>query len=147
LLELGGGAFIVFLLEFLLPRALRYADDATWHVALAKIDITWSDRAVESLLTDFSDVEVEGVVRRCRRRAAFPSEAKASAGVFDTGTVVGGRSVLSQQVGADLLLCYCAEQSGPMRRKSVVILAILRATGVPGSDLDEGASHSEPAPG
>ena len=56
-LELGGGAFIVFLLEVLLPSALGYAGSA-----LAALQVTtlleWSDGAVEALLSDsFDDVE------------------------------------------------------------------------------------------
>ena len=56
-LELGGGAFIVFLLEGCLPSALGYAGSA-----LAALQVTtlleWSDGAVEALLSDsFDDVE------------------------------------------------------------------------------------------
>jgi hypothetical protein len=132
LLELGGGAFIVFLLEFLLPRALRYADDAPWYVALAKIDINWSDQVIDSLLTDYSDAEVEEILRRCRRRAAFPIRSKSSAGTFDTGRKVGGRPVLSQQFGADVLLCYCVEKASRPRRKTVFIMDVVRVSGLPG---------------
>jgi hypothetical protein len=144
LLELGGGAFIVFLLEFLLPRALRYADDATWHVALAKIDITWSDQVIESLLTDYSDAEVEELLRSCQRRAAFPAKSKSSAGIFDTGRKVGDHPVLSQQVGADVLLCYYTEKAGRLARKTVFIIDIVRVLGLPGDESDRGGDRGEP---
>ncbi|HEY6424086.1 MAG TPA: hypothetical protein VIY28_12730 [Pseudonocardiaceae bacterium] len=141
LLELGGGAFIVFLLEFLLPRALRYADDATWHVPLARIDIAWSDQATEALVTDYSDAEVETLLRRCRRRAAFPTKGKVSSGVFDTGGRVGEHCILSQQVGADFLLYYYAERRGRPGRKTVFIADIRRVQAPPGEE-----SGGEPGP-
>lgn len=78
LLELGGGAFIVFLLEFLLPRALRYADDGAWGVALRRVGIVWSDEAMESLI-GFDDDEVRELLRTCRR-AGFPDKSKVSVG-------------------------------------------------------------------
>jgi hypothetical protein len=129
LIELGGGAFIVFLLEFLLPRALRYADDAPWHVALVTIDINWPEQVIESLLTDYSDAEAEEILRSCRRRAAFPTRGKISAGVFDTGRRVGGRPVLSQQVGADVLLRYRVEKAGRPGRKTVFVMDLVRVSG------------------
>lgn len=52
-LELGGGAFIVFLLEFLLPSFLGYADSVLQSLRVTHL--VWSDAAVEELVTDFLD--------------------------------------------------------------------------------------------
>ena len=124
-LELGGGAFIVFLLEVLLPSALGYAGSA-----LAALQVTtlleWSDDAVETLLSDsFDDVE-QARLLDVVAHGPFPARRSLLRRVSDTRERRHGHRVLEKVLpaGRTTLRYYVSERSG--RRRTVVIVGLRR---------------------
>lgn len=128
LLELGGGAFIVFLLEFLLPVVLTYADGATR--VLRVTELVWSSGAVLSLM-DYDDLsEVHELLEGCQH-ATYPARASARNGAYETGDRIDGCRVFNQQIAPHSLLFYYVPQGGRLRRKRVVIAAVTKISGLP----------------
>jgi hypothetical protein len=128
LLELGGGAFIVFLLEFVLPTVLTYTDDATWGLRVT--ELVWLPVAVLAL-TEYDDMsEVHELFEGCER-ANYPSRASTRSGVYDTGSRMNGFRVFSQQVAPHSLLFYYVPQRARLRKKRVIIAAVTRLSGLP----------------
>jgi hypothetical protein len=124
-LELGGGAFIVFLLEVLLPSALGYAGSA-----LAALQVTtlleWSDDAVEALLSDsFDDVEQARLIDVVAH-GPFPARRSLLRRVSDTHERRHGHRVLEKVLpaGRTTLRYYVSERRG--RRRTVVIVGLRR---------------------
>jgi hypothetical protein len=128
LLELGGGAFIVFLLEFLLPTVLTYADGATR--VLRVTELVWSPAAVLAVMDYDETSEVDELFEGCER-ATYPGRASARSGVHDTGIRIDGFRVFSQQIAAHSLLFYYVPRRGRLRKKRVVIVAVTRLSGLP----------------
>ncbi|MGH3899544.1 MAG: hypothetical protein ACRDTA_15140 [Pseudonocardiaceae bacterium] len=128
LLELGGGAFIVFLLEVVLPTVLTYTDGATR--VLRVTELVWSPAAVLAV-TDYDDKsEVDELFEGCER-ATYPGHVSARSGVHATGTRIDGFRVFSQQVAPHSLLFYYVPRHGRLRKKRVVIAAVTRLSGLP----------------
>jgi hypothetical protein len=127
-LELGGGAFIVFLLEFVLPTVLTYADDATRGLRVT--ELAWSPVAVLAVM-DYDDMsEVHELFEGCER-ANYPSRASTRSGVYDTGTRIDGFRVFSQQVAPHSLLFYYVPRRARLRKKRVIIAAVTRLSSLP----------------
>jgi hypothetical protein len=127
-LELGGGAFIVFLLEVLLPSALGYADSA-----LARLQVTtlleWSDDAVEALLAVPRDETEQARLLAAVERGPFPVRRSALGRVVDTGERRHGHRVLERSLPGTrtTLSYYVSERAG--RRRTVVIVGLRRRHG------------------
>jgi hypothetical protein len=138
LLELGGGAFIVFLLEFLLPVVLTYADGATR--VLRTTELVWSSRAVLSLMDYEDSTEVHDLLEGCQR-AAYPARASARNGVYETSDRIEGCRVLNQQITPHSLLFYYVPQGKRVRRKRVVIAAVTKLSDLP--TALQGPDHGE----
>lgn len=123
-LELGGGAFIVFLLEFLLPSFLGYADSVLQ--VLRTTELVWTDNAVEVLVTDYvDDAEFQRLLDAVAR-GRYPARGTGRGSVAETGDRAGGRRVLAKDVpvGPTTLKYYVSDRS--MRRKTVVIVGLER---------------------
>jgi len=124
-LELGGGAFIVFLLEVLLPSALGYAD-----TALAALQVTtlleWSDDAVEALLSDPLDDAGQARLLAAIERGPYPARRSLLGGVSDTGERRHGHRVLQKVLpaGRTTMRYYVSERA--RRRRTVVIVGLRR---------------------
>lgn len=132
LLELGGGAFIVFLLEFVLPIALTYADDATR--VLRVTELVWSPAAVLSLMSYEDTAEVHELLEGCQQ-ATYPARASVRAGAYDTGTRIEGYRVFNQQISSHSLLFYYVPQRSRLRKR-VVIAAVTKLSDFPTRPLE-----------
>ncbi|MGH8603109.1 MAG: hypothetical protein ACREXR_10165 [Gammaproteobacteria bacterium] len=121
-LELGGGAVIVFLLEFILPSVLGYADNVS--KVLRAADLVWSDGAVESLVTEYGDEwEVQQLFDSIGN-GRYPARSNRWRGVTATGTQQEGCPVLRRTVSpGPTSLCYYVKSKN-LRRKTVVIVSI-----------------------
>ena len=124
-LELGGGAFIVFLLEVLLPSALGYADTALAAFGVTTL-LEWSDDAVEALVADPWDEVEQAQVLAAVGRGPFPARRSLLGGVTDTGERRDGRPVLQRAlpVGRPAVGYYVGDRA--RRRRTVVIAGLLR---------------------
>jgi hypothetical protein len=122
-LELGGGAFIVFLLEVLLPSALGYAGSA-----LAALQVTtlleWSDDAVEALLSGSFDETEQARLLEGVAQGPFPARRSLLRRVSDTGEHRHGHRVLEKALpaGRATVRYYLSERS--RRRRTVVIVGL-----------------------
>jgi hypothetical protein len=121
-LELGGGALIVFLLEFILPSALGYADNVS--KVLRATDLVWSDNAVESLVTEYGDEWEVHQLFDSIGNGRYPSRSSRWRGIEDTGAQQEGRRVFRRTVPpGPTSLCYYVKSKN-LRRKTVVIVSI-----------------------
>jgi hypothetical protein len=119
-LELGGGAFIVFLLEFLLPSILGYA--------LRPTRLVWRDAAVDALVTDYpDDVEYQGLVKAVEK-GPYPATRSWWHGVSDTGAREEQHPVLAKTVavGPTTMRYYVKDRS--IRGRTVVVVDLERQT-------------------
>jgi hypothetical protein len=94
-LELGGGAFIVFLIEVLLPSALGYADSALGALRVTTL-LEWSDDAVDALLSDpLEEAELARLLAAVAR-GPYPAHRFWRSGVSDSGDRRNGHRVLDK---------------------------------------------------
>ena len=123
-LELGGGAFIVFLLEVHVPSALGYAGTALAALSVTTL-LEWSDEAVEALVADTRDDAEQARLLGEVERGPFPARRSLLRGVTDTGELRAGRRVLSRVLppGHTAIHYYVAERA---RRRRVVVIVGLR---------------------
>lgn len=124
-LELGGGAVIVFLLEFILPSALGYADNVS--KVLRVTDLVWSGTAVESLVTEYDDEREVHQLFDTIGNSRYPARSSRWRGIVDTGDRQEGHRVLSRTIwpGPTSLSYYVKSKN--LRRKTVVIVSIAKA--------------------
>jgi hypothetical protein len=124
-LELGGGAFIVFLLEVLLPSALGYADTALAALQTTTL-LEWSDDAVDALLADPSEEAERALLLAAITRGPYPKRRSRLHGVIDTGERRHGRPVLEKVLpaGRTTMRYYVSERG--RRRRTVVIVGLRR---------------------
>jgi hypothetical protein len=122
-MELGGGAFIVFLLEVVLPSALGYAD--SMRRVLRVTTLVWSQSAVTSLVTHYDDDEGTWLADEVRK-ARFPAHATLLGRVRSTGEDEQGHPVLARTlpVGPTTVRYYVRDRGS--RRRTVVIAALQR---------------------
>jgi hypothetical protein len=124
-LELGGGAFIVFLIEVLLPSALGYADSA-----LAALQVTtlleWSDDAVNALLSDPLEESEQAQLLAAVAHGPYPGRRSRLGGVSDTGERRNGHRVLDKALptGRTIVRYYVSRRG--FRRRTVVIVGLRR---------------------
>jgi hypothetical protein len=123
-LELGGGAFIVFLLEVLLPSALGYAGTAFATLQTVTL-LEWSPEAVEALLSEPLDEGERGALLAAVARGPYPARPFRPRGVSDTGETRHGQRVLAKALPAGRELRYYVSQSD-RRRRTVVIVGLRR---------------------
>ncbi len=125
-LELGGGAAIVFLLEFILPSALGYADNVS--KVLRVTDLVWSGRAVESLVTEYGDEWEVHQLFDSIGNGRYPTRSSRWRGVVDTGAQQEGCRVLRRTMSpGPTSLCYYVKSKN-LRRKTVVIVSISKVS-------------------
>jgi len=121
-LELGGGAFIVFLLAFLLPSILGYAE------RVRRVTLMWSSAAVEDLFGDYPDEELR-VLLESVELGSFPPRPSLRNGVTDTGTRERGHRVLARtwSVGPTAMQYYV--RTDRRLQRTVVITNLRRLAG------------------
>ena len=120
-LELGGGAFIVFLLEVLVPSALGYADTARAALQVTTL-LEWSDDAVEALLT-LAEADQARLLADIER-GPYPVRRSWPGGVSDTGERRDGHPVLQKilPAGRTAMRYYVSDRA--RRRRTVVIVGL-----------------------
>lgn len=123
-LELGGGAFIVFLLEVLLPSALGYAGTAFATLQTVTL-LEWSADAAEALLTEPLDESERLALLAAIARGPYPARPFRLRGVSDTGETRHGQRVLEKVLPTDRALRYYVSESS-RRRRTVVIVGLRR---------------------
>jgi hypothetical protein len=121
-LELGGGAFIVFLLDFLLPTALTYADGATRGVRVTKL--VWDPDAARSLAKYQDHGRAEELLASIEL-GGFPARPSSASGIYETSDRVDGSVVLSRQITKDSILTYYVPHRSWRGQKTVVIMSIM----------------------
>jgi hypothetical protein len=128
-MELGGGAFIVFLLEVLVPSALGYA--GTVFAALAvTTELVWSDAAVEGLLAAPLDETEQARLFAAIEKGPYPARPTLLGTISDTGERVRGRRVLARELALSatagpMTMRYYVRDRG-LRRRTVVIAGLGR---------------------
>lgn len=120
-LELGGGAFIVFLLEVLLPSALGYAD-----TALAALQVTtaleWSTDAVDALFAIPLDEAEQARLLAAIERGPYPTRPSRLHDVSDTGDRRDGHPVLRKALAAEQAAMHYYVSERRWRGRTVVIV-------------------------
>jgi hypothetical protein len=140
LLELGGGAFIVFLLDFLLPRALTYADGATRGLRVTKL--VWDPDAASSLARYYAHGKAEAVLASIEL-GGFPARPSSASGIYATGRRVDGAGVLSRQITKDSILTYYVPRRTWSDPKTVVIMSIHPLSTKPETSADSPIQDAE----
>jgi hypothetical protein len=130
-LELGGGAFIVFLLEFILPSFLGYADSMLRVLRVTRL--VWRDSAVEALVTDYvDDVEYQRLVEAVER-GPYPARKSWWRRITDTGALEEDQHpVLAKTVpvGPTTMRYYVKDRT--VRSRTVVVVGLERQPPSPG---------------
>lgn len=127
-LELGGGAFIVFLLEVLVPSALGYADTARAALQVTT-SLEWSDDAVDALLSDPRDEAEQARLLAAVARGPYPARSSRLRRVGDTGERRHGHPVLERALpGTSTTMRYYVSERD-RRRRTVVIVGVRRRAG------------------
>lgn len=123
-LELGGGAFIVFLLEFLLPSFLGYAD--TVMRVLRVTQLVWRDAAVEVLIIDYGDDADYQQLIAAVERGPYPTRESWWSRVTDTGDREEQCRVLARTVpvGPTTIRYYVKDRT--VRSRTVVVVGLDR---------------------
>lgn len=123
-LELGGGAFIVFLLEFILPSFLGYADSVLQVLRVTYL--VWRDAAVEVLMTDYVDEAEYRRLLEAIEKGPYPARKSRWSGVTDTGEREEQCRVLAKTVpvGPTIMRYFVKDRS--IRRRTVVIVGLRR---------------------
>ena len=127
-LELGGGAFIVFLLEVLLPSALGYADSALGALQVTTV-LEWSTDAVVALFSNPPDEAERARLLGAIERGPYPARPSRLHGVTATGEYDDGHRVLEKPLvtGRTTMRYYVSERR--WRRRTVVIVDLRHRRG------------------
>lgn len=128
-MELGGGAFIVFLLEVLVPSALGYAGSVFAALQITT-ELVWTDPAVDGLLADPLDERDQARLLDAVAKGPYPGRPSLFGRVADTRERVQGRRVLARELDlgagtAGTTLRYYVRDRG-LRHRTVVIVGLTR---------------------
>jgi hypothetical protein len=118
-LELGGGAFIVFLLEFVLPAALG----ATESVLKFRTRIVWASSALGDLLTKVDELQLDETLAAVRNdRRPFPSRASRKRRI----TKIKGSDLKAWIIpDPEIVLVYRLKRRS-WRRREAIIVSVMR---------------------
>ncbi len=118
-LELGGGAFIVFLLEFVLPAALGATDSALKF----RTRIVWASSALGDLLTKADEAQLDGALAAVRADSRpFPSRRSRKRGI----TKIKGSDLRAWIIpDPEIVLVYRLKRRS-WRQREAIIVSVMR---------------------